>query len=171
MVDHRANVYGAVTRVPLVIAAPNVLKPSQVVTTPVQLGDVGDTLLELAGVDGPFKRSLVPVIHGQERQGPIVSMAWADPYRAATIGGRFLLDWKLFRVGDSALVFSSEGDLELYDVSVDPLMLNDIAKENMELVADLKSQSDGTFAISVETPAETVDSQTKSNLKALGYIQ
>jgi len=170
-VDHRSSVYGAVTWVPMIISAVGTLTGGTTVTTPVQLGDLPDTLLDLASVPGPHPRSLLPVIGGAPRTGPIQAMAWADPYRAATVGGKFTADWMLYRMGNDALVFSSSGAKELYDTTTDRLMLHDLAATQPERVTALWAEATHAFPQASTTAREPLSQGVERRLKDLGYLE
>ena len=170
-VDHRSSVYGAVTWIPMIISAPGSLAGGKKITTPVQLGDLGDTVLSLAKLPGPHPRSLLPVVAGAPREGPILSMAWADPYRASTVGGRFSEDWMLYRTGNEALVYSSSGAAELYDTAADRLMLQDLAAQYPERVAALLSEATHAFPRAATTVREPLTKDVEQRLKELGYLE
>lgn len=171
LVDHRSSVYGAVTWVPMIISAPGTLTGGTQVTTPVQLGDLGDTVLALANLPGTHPRSLLPVIAGAPREGPIQSMAWADPYRASAVGGRFKEDWMLYRIGNEALVYSSSGITELYDTATDRLMLRDTALKRPERVKVLLEAAAEAFPRASATAPEPLTKEVEQRLKDLGYLE
>jgi arylsulfatase A-like enzyme len=170
-VDHRSSVYGAVTWIPMLISAPNTLKGGTQITTPVQLGDLPDTLLDLAKLPGPHPRSLLPVIDGSPRMGPILAMAWADPYRASAVGGRYRDDWMLYRTGNEALVYSSSGIAEYYDTTTDRLMLHDLAATRPERVKALLAQATHAFPRASTTAREPLSKDLEQQLKELGYLE
>jgi arylsulfatase A-like enzyme len=171
LVDHRSSVYGAVTWIPMIISAPGALVGGTRITEPVQLGDLGDTILDLANIPGPHPRSLLPVVAGAPREGPIQSMAWADPYRASAIGGRFKEDWMLYRIGNEALVYSSSGVTELYDTATDRLMLRDIAANRPDRVKALLKEATEAFPRVSTTAREPLTKEVEQRLKDLGYLE
>ncbi len=171
LLEHRASVYPELTRVPLVIAAPGRLPVGLRVETPVQLQDVYPTLLDLAGI-ATLPGSLLPVIAGGERTGPIVAVAWPFSYWARLVGGRFKHLWHLYREGDEALVFSSGGDLELYDVAADPGMTRDLSGARSERAAALKVAAETYFGglSDLETPAVVFPDEIRAHLAEPGYV-
>jgi arylsulfatase A-like enzyme len=171
LVDHRSSVYGAVTWIPMILSAPGTLTGGTIVTTPVQLGDLGDTVLALAKLPGTHPRSLLPVIAGAPRKGPIQSMAWADPYRASAVGGRFKEDWMLYRVGNEALVYSSSGITELYDTATDRLMLRDLAANRPERMKALLKEATEAFPRVSTTVREPLTKEVEQRLRDLGYLE
>jgi arylsulfatase A-like enzyme len=167
LIEHRGNVYPELVKVPLVIAAPGRLPEGVRIQTPVQLQDVYPTLLELAGIDSP-PGSLVPVVRGEARTGPIMAVAWPDAFRARLIGGRFKHIWHLGRVGNEAVVWSSGGDVEFYDVAADPQMRHDLASERAAaLRARVEPFLEGLSE--ARTPKIVFSEETKARLLELGY--
>jgi arylsulfatase A-like enzyme len=172
MWEHGKTVFGEVTSVPLVIAAPGRLPKGRRISTPVQLQDLHDTVLALAGIDVPTPRALLGVIEGEERPGPIQAKAWASRPWRDSVGGVFAHDWSLYREGMEALIFSSAGDKMLFDLSVDGGMVNDLASAKPERVDALWSRASKAFpegkaaSSGPELSAELVE-----ELKALGYLE
>lgn len=169
--DHGKTVFTEVVDVPLVIAAPGRLPTGKRVSTPVQMQDLHDTLLALANIPGDHPHSLVSVVNGGARARPIQAKAWASRPWKESMGGVFAHDWSLYREGDTALVFSSNGDRFLFDLSTDPGMTKDLASSQSDTVADLWTRAEGAFQ---ETAAATQSAEVSSDmveeLKALGYL-
>ena len=116
--------------------------------------------------------SLVPIIEGAQRPGPILARAYASrPWREG-FGGRFAHNWSLYREANWALVSSGGGDRELYDVSTDPGMESDLAAVHPDRVAEMASRSDVSFpeAASGDTKLE-MSADMIEELKALGYLE
>ncbi len=171
MLDHKGSVYPEVLRVPLVVAAPGRLPAGRRVAAPVQLHDLHDTLLDLAGVQPGAPRSLAPAVRGEATDRPISAAAWPDPLWAHYAGGRYATAWRLYRRGDEALVFSAAGDAELYDLASDPGMTRDLAAREPARVAALLAEARRHFGAErapearvLEIPAETLE-----RLRRLGY--
>ncbi len=170
--DHGKTVYSQVVQVPLVLAAPGRLPANRRVKTPVQLQDLYDTLLDLAGISADTPMSLLPIIEGAKRPGPILARAYASrPWREG-FGGRFAHNWSLYREDDWALVSSEGGARELFDLSKDPGMESDVASAHPERVTEMASRSDTAFpeSASGDTKLEMSPDMIEE-LKALGYLE
>lgn len=170
LVEHRGGVYPELTRVPLVIAAPAQLPTGSRVREPVQLQDLHPTLLDLAGIESS-PGSLVPVAKGERRAGAIA--ASAPPYGrwAKHVGGRFAQEWRLYRRGVHALVWTPDGASELYDVTQDPAMRIDLASAEPERTRSLRNEA-VTFFDSAPRPTSRpleIPAETLERLRSLGY--
>ncbi|MFT4979915.1 MAG: arylsulfatase A-like enzyme, partial [Myxococcota bacterium] len=168
-IEHRGSVYSPMLSVPLLIAAPGRLEGGQVVTEPVPLAALGETLLSLAELFAA-DAGLRPVIAGGRWTEPIQAAAWPDPYRAP-LGAPHDRLWRLYRVGDRALVFGDAGEVELYDVGTDPLMLVDIAASAPAEVARLRAAAEGAFPESEGTGSAAPSSVLREQLEELGYLE
>jgi arylsulfatase A-like enzyme len=170
--EHGKTVYPEVLNVPLVIAAPGRLPAKIRVRTPVQMHDLHDTLIDLAGLPGSKERSLVPITKGERRSGPILAKAWASQAWKDSVGGRFAHDWSLYRDEEYALVSASDGTRQLYEVTVDRNMRNDIAAEKPDVVKALSAQADKAFPQpSAESDPVQMSDDVLEELRALGYIE
>jgi choline-sulfatase len=170
--EHGKTVYAQVVDVPLVIAAPGRLAAGQRIGTPVQLQDVHDTLLDLAGLPDPAPASLVRVIEGTSRPGPILSKAWATRVWAERMGGRFALDWMLYRVGNEALILASDGSAQLFDVEQDRGMKVDLSADRPERTKALIEAAKGVYVEPAEAAGEpiTLPKDVLEALQAVGYV-
>jgi arylsulfatase A-like enzyme len=170
--DHGKTIFTEVINVPLVIAAPGRLPKGKRVSTPVQMQDLHDTVLALADIPGAHPNSLVGVVNGEPRPGPIQAKAWASRPWKETMGGVFNHNWSLYREGDLALIFSSNGDRYLYDLSVDPGMTKDLSASKPEALEDLWSRAEGAFPDSKSTTkGAEMSADMIEELKALGYLE
>jgi arylsulfatase A-like enzyme len=171
LMEHRGSVYPELVSVPLVIAAPGRLQAGVRIRTPVQLQDLYPTLLELAGIDS-LPGSLVPVIHGEPRPGPIVAAAWPDDFRANVIGGQLRYGWNLYRLGDEALIWGSGGDLELYDLAADPRMTADLSVEQPDRAEALREEAEATFGdvLAIQTEPLALSEKAIERLREIGYL-
>jgi arylsulfatase A-like enzyme len=170
LIEHRGNVYPELVKIPLLLAAPGRLPEGVRIKTPVQLQDVYPTLLDLAGID-ELPGSLIPVIKGEPRRDPILAVAWPDTFWARLIGGRLKHIWHLYRKGNEAVVWSSGGDLELYDVSTDPRMTRDLSGKHALRAAALREEATPYLGdlTEFETPEVVFSDESKERLRALGY--
>ena len=170
MLEHGQTIWQGLTAIPLIIAAPGRLPAGQRVTTPVQLHDVSGTVLELAGLESPMQ-SLVPVIKGAPRDGPILAAAWHHPGPAEKLGGPFLHDWFLYREGTEALVWSPTGEDQLFDLTTDPAALHDVAQERPDRVAALRAAAENAYPLHNSTGTLSASPEREADLRALGYIE
>ncbi len=169
--DHCGSVYPELLRVPLVIAAPGRLPAGVRVSTPVSLLALPTTLLRLAGVDAPGA-DLLGVAAGAAPSGMIEAMSWPKDAWARLAGGRFGERWLLHREGDWALVTSSSGRHELYDLRDDPGMTRDLAAESPARLAEMLTRSAGTRSRAFDeqgTMTVEIDAETRARLERLGY--
>ena len=170
--EHGKTVFTEVVDVPLVIAAPGRLPKGTRVSTPVQMQDLHDTLLALANIPGEHPHSLVPVANGGPRNRPIQAKAWASRPWKESMGGIFAHDWSLYREGNKALVFSSNGDRFLYDMATDRGMTKDLSASDPETLADLWSRAEGAFKeTATSTGSAEMSADMVEELKALGYLE
>ena len=170
--DHGKTIFNQVTRVPLVIAAPGRLPKGKRVSTPVQMHDLHDTVLDLAGIDGPKTQSLLPVVEGKPRNGPILAKSWASRAWLETMGGRFVYDWTLYREGDLALISSSGGHRQLFNLATDRDMMKDLAAEEPAKTAELAAKADKAFPQATSTSdGVEMSKEIEAELQALGYLE
>ncbi|MBW2416573.1 MAG: sulfatase [Deltaproteobacteria bacterium] len=167
--DHHFSVYPEVLRVPLVIAAPGRLPVGQRVETPVQLQDVHDTVLDLAGVaDAP--RSLLRLAEREASEPlPVAAAVWPEAGMARRLGGRYAQVLHLYREGSDALVLAADG-AELYDLRSDPLMQVDVAMRRPERVTALRARALEHFGEAAAGEPVQVDAATAERLRSLGYV-
>ncbi len=170
--EHGKTVYREITRVPMVLAAPGRLPAGVRVQTPVQLMDVYPTLLDLSGVEVGASGSLVPVISGADRAGPILSKAWASSVWERLVGGRFAHDWQLIRQGNVAVVQGSDGSVERYNLAQDPSMQTDLHATDPVPSQPLIDRWGSAFVEPERTDANPVElpERVVERLKALGYV-
>ncbi len=170
--DHGLTVFSQVVDVPLVIAAPGRLPKGARVTTPVQMHDLYGTLLDLAGLPVGDKVSLIPVVNGEPRPGPIRAKAWASRSWSESIGGMFSEDWSLYREGNWALVRSSGGTSRLYRMDSDRGMTEDLGTRHPEQSKRMIDASLSSFPdASAQTPVLDLAPEMIQELQALGYLE
>jgi len=118
----KKTLYDPAIQVPMIIASPQ--HSSQRVTAPVSLLDIFPTLLDFAGIrdtdintqmDG---KSLLPALQGHAITGPV----FAEHIDGGTSAPRVCV-----RDGNLKLIVSRAYPPQLYDVSVDPLELTNLA--------------------------------------------
>jgi len=173
LVDHRGSVWPGLTHVPLVIAAPGRLPAAAVVERPVSLVDVPDTLLRLAGVPGAVGPGLLKADGTVDPAPPrpVMAMAWPDPYRAATVGGRWERTWQMWTDGQDRLVLDDAGGVQRFAAG-DPGLRIDIAEQDPASTAALVARARTDFGGPAFTgQPRSASVETESQLEALGYIQ
>jgi len=164
MMAHSRTVYPEVVRVPLVIAAPGRLEANKRVSAPVQMHDLHDAVLVLAGLAEGSE--LLDAAAGEAPADPIRARAWKDVYWAEGIGGRFAQGYRLMRVGDEAVIVGDDGGVEYYSESS---MLVERSGEAAGRVEVLRSAAEGLFEEVGGTGLIGADVETLERLEALGY--
>ena len=173
LVDHRGSVWPGLTHVPLVIAAPGRLPAAAVVERPVSLVDVPDTLIRLAGIPGAEGPGLLKSDGSVDPAParPVMAMAWPDPYRAATVGGRWTRTWQMWTDGQDRLVLDDAGGVQRFAAD-DPGLETDISQQDPEGTAALAVRARADLGGPVFTgKPRSASSDTEEQLEALGYIQ
>jgi len=170
--EHGKTVYREIIQVPIVLAAPGRLPAGTRVQTPVQLRDIYPTLLDLSGVEKGASGSLVPIVSGAKRPGPILAKAWASSVWERLIGGRFAHDWQLIREGNVAVVQGSDGTVERYDLGADPSMSMDLHGADPGPSQPLIDRWSSSFVEADRADANPVQlpDRVVERLKALGYV-
>jgi choline-sulfatase len=120
-VGHGDTVYQELTHVPLIIRAPGLLAPGQVVNADVEVMDLAATLLDLAGVKPDPKMegtTLIPLCFDE---------VGVSPRAALTVDGQVARGLKVDRY---RLVHKGFGHMELYDELRDPREQKDLAADH-----------------------------------------
>lgn len=136
--DHH-GMYDCTLVVPLIICWKNHLPAGMHIDDICQLKDVTPTLLDIMGIDTglPFEgRSLMPLVRGEERETEpemyITECTWMRKHGWRTP------EWKLMIALEPDFHFKPE--IELYNLIKDPEENNNVAEENPEVVAMLKTR-------------------------------
>jgi arylsulfatase A-like enzyme len=168
LLQHGGSCYPELLSVPLVIAAPGRIPANQTISTPVQIRDIAPTLLDLTGVKPGSEGSLLPIIQGASRPGPITARAWVF-HRASS--GPLSTGWRYYREHPMAVLVPDEGAPQLYDVSTDPMMTVDLATKQPELTTRLAAAARTHIVDGPETdPVDGMAQDLRANLEALGYL-
>ncbi len=183
---HRHGLYQALVHVPLVISYPGKLAPRRVIETTSNL-DLYYTIARLAGVEPPpapqpsFRTDLLAGTAsavfaetiGIDREGiervvrsDLDAQKWMHTFQSIVADG-----WKLIE--------TSTGEKELYNLSIDPDELSDVAAAEPSRLAALDTQLDAWHAAvpkydptrraEGEGPVQD-DEETRQALEALGYL-
>jgi len=167
--EHSHDYYREVTHIPLLLWWPGRVPAGQVVQQPVGLVDVGPSLLDLAGLQPPEPESWADGISLRGTwQGGLDMPARNSENNAFGLSARLLVE------GPWRLILRDNGQVELYDVAVDPGEQRNLAYEEPEVVARMQAMLDevAARAVSVELGAEDGPSaEVMEGLRALGYVE
>ena len=132
---------------------------------------VHGALLELAGIALPDSSSLLAIVQGARRTKPITAASWTVAGWRDRAGGRYAKEWRLYREGAEALVWSDQGDAELYRVDGDPQIKIGLAASVPDRAAELLARAKSDYAASAqpETEALPISDGLRERLEALGY--
>jgi arylsulfatase A-like enzyme len=152
MTEHRVfydhyGLYDCTLRVPLIVRWPNGNLRTGARLAPMrQLSDVAPTILEAAGVSIPEEmdgKSLLGQMTGAEEPSGfdrIISLesTWQAKYCLRTERHKFILAREQDLLGNPPR--------ELYDLSADPLEVNNLAEQEKELASDFEQELEGWIA-------------------------
>lgn len=159
--QHSILLYREAIEVPVLVKLPGGSRAGEVVEHPVQLADLGPTILEVAGIEGlrptPTARSL----------GGDLSVE-RDLY-AETLYPRLHFGWSELRsIVRGRLHYIDSPRPELYDMVADPGERNELAAIDRRSAAALRAAL-ASFPRGDDTPS-AVDPEVARRLAALGYI-
>ena len=155
MRGHKASVYEGGIRSPMFIRWPGQLPPDRRIDQVAAHIDLMPTLLACAGAPAPVQvqmdgRNLLPLLKGEAEAWPdrnviIQSHRGNQPTRYHHFALRNQR-WKLVHAsGFGKERFEGEPQLELYDMSTDPLELYNVATLHPDVVEELKTDYDAWF--------------------------
>lgn len=137
LVDHAALLYDEAVDVPLIVRGPGV-SPGRS-RRPVQVVDIFPTALEHLGLPVPPTCQGVSLLRGDERDAVSEWYAAANGFLLQPeYGGRFDADVRTIRRGRWRLHQDERGQVELYDLDLDPRELADVAPSHPEVVLELR---------------------------------
>jgi len=167
--DHGIYVYDSTIRVPLLMRAPGGLRGVDVESLSRDI-DVAPTILDYLDIDPPSSfrgRSLLPLAAGKSEETP--RRAYAESYYV-----RYHYGWKEpVAVRSDKLKYVDLPRPEVYDLSVDPGELRNLADSRHDEAAELSAWLDEARAQdSGGDPPEPgeMDPETMDRLRALGYL-
>ena len=166
---HAHSLYAELVHVPLVVRAPGIA-PGRVAAT-VRMIDVYPTLCELLGLPVPESlagASFLGALRGEalEQRPALAEMQAGEAGKSSLVLG----EWKLIQ--DPATT-----KVELYQRSVDPREVNDLAGEQPQIVRDLTSRLEAEKARAVagarafgRAGEVVLGAEEVEELRALGYV-
>ena len=140
--------------------------------TPVELRDVHDTILALAGEPDAPRSLLRHVGDDPPPAGPIAAAVWPESGMARNLGGRYAQVLRLYREGREAVVIAGP-HTELFDLEDDPRMRAYLVTQWPERARALRARADAHFGSEGEVAASErirIDAQTTERLRSLGYV-
>jgi arylsulfatase A-like enzyme len=178
--DHGRFPYDDCVHVPMIVRAPGIGKPGEVVTSPVQLIDLVPTLLDLTGLppnpnaEGKSLRRLLAGEHpgGTRWAYAFTESGYAQNYQRSITSEHY----KLVYVPDTNdRRFMKGSELELYDLKADPKETKNLIAEQPEVADHLKKElwswMESSGASAAVPAAVHLDHGTEAQLRSLGYIE
>lgn len=167
VVGHGWNVTQELLRIPLVVRAPGLLSPGVRVDDLVSLIDLAPSLLDLAGLPIPPEMQGRPALGSRPMANPTRPIYGESPFRRAVVEGdrKWVVDTSTGETTTFELS-STEGETEL---PTTPALLarGRALFEEIDLLAEhARARLDGA-----EPQAIDVDDETKTQLRALGYVE
>lgn len=178
---HACSVYQNGLRVPMAIAAQDLLPAAVAVSEIVEVLDLLPTLLELLGIEPPSGlegRSVLRHLEEPETRGwsrPAFS-EWPEAGISTVVAG----DWKLVDnpneysptcVKGAPADFFPIAATELYNLAEDPNELVNLAASRPDKVKELEALIAARFkAVADQSQEQDVPDELKAQLRAMGYI-
>jgi arylsulfatase A-like enzyme len=161
---HAGRIFNDQLHVPMIVGNPTMFRHRRVLEQPVELIDLYTTLPLLAGLDV-----------GSQGQGQDLSTG--TPKGEAFSEGMKLSEYKV-QTGDWSLTVDRELEtFQLYDLSVDPGELANVAAERPEILESMKEslfrqiRANRVHPARIERGSEALDEEVLKELRALGYLQ
>ena len=185
---HGRSLYEAGLRVPLLVRYPPRVPAGARVATPVSTVGVYATVLDLAGLAPPAPvhvGSLLPVLQGTDRAGPVVAEQFVAMLGSAPGAGpedplmRRERRYRAYREGRWKLVEASDGAAWVFDLAADPGETRDRSGDEPARASDLRAHlATATAALglpSLDTlaarGAPVLEPAARARLRALGYVE
>ncbi|MDA8017557.1 MAG: sulfatase-like hydrolase/transferase [Thermoanaerobaculia bacterium] len=169
---HGHSLHTEVVRIPLAIRTPEASQRAKNSRQLVSLVDLLPTLEDLLGLPlglelTPSARSLVNQLEGEQsgvadRTVTLAGNEWG-PRQRGLVQGR----WKLIHLPDR-----ESGD-RLYDLASDPQEQRNLSKDRPEITDELRRRLEAAWTemrLPPSSEGSQIDEETRSRLKALGYL-
>jgi len=169
--DHGQHLYDPSLRVPLIVVAPGVSQAGLRVSCQLSTQDVAPSLLELGGLEPADSQ----VEHAQSF---VAQLAGGDcesrEVFSTTVGSRFVRDPPVdhsTRMPDSKMILRGSGLVEQYDLLEDPREMNNLARANPALMAEIRAQLEERLGEAAEPVEMAPDPANIEAMRALGYVE
>ena len=167
---HGLFVYESVLRVPLIIKLPGQVNAGTTMAPPVQSIDILPTVLQSLGIDQPAAVQGVELLSRINSKSAPARLIYAESLYPRTQYG-----WSALRcIREGSFKYIQAPRAELYDLSTDPLELENLLQQNKtmasRLKASLQSFRETLEADQTSSQATQVDAETLARLRALGYV-
>ena len=167
---HRLYLYEPLVHVPLIVRYPNRFPAGTRVRQQVQLGDLYPTILELAGADGSVESNGFKSLAGPaETVGH--AFAVAENTAPKSLGG---ICMRMLRDGQRKLIWRSDGQHELYDLTADPDERTNLASVEPavveRLIEELQAWERSLDRDTLGPTEAEYDEAVLERLRGLGYI-
>jgi arylsulfatase A-like enzyme/thioredoxin-like negative regulator of GroEL len=172
-VTHALLAYNSTLHVPLIIRPPQGVEPRGVVVEHrVGTVDLTPTIVDLLGLEpsDTFQgRSLAPLWRDPSAPPP------RTPHYAENLSPRLSHGWGELRVlFDGSYKYIHGPRPELFDLARDPAELHDLAADEPDTAAAMRTRLQAfldRYSVSGVSTVEDLDEETRRRLAALGYIQ
>lgn len=174
LLGHGVSVYQDQVHIPLIVKYPNDTK-KEVIDQLVSGIDIMPTIMDVLGYDVPQSLEGKSLRGLQDRKSRyIISESFADG-KLADAHQRFQRIERAIFFENYKLIASTSGKRELYDLSQDPLELNNIYNVNNAMANDLTAKLENWLSTKQNEPVDLekskLDRVARERLKSLGYIK
>ncbi len=171
LLNHGADLHEPSLAVPIMVRAPSVVQAGQVTDRPTSLQRIGPTLLDLAGLE-PGAPTLLDQLQAQDSPPtPIVSYAPGQQARQSFDLRR--TSKVALRLGTLKWIVDEHGEVEHYDLAMDPDELVDLAQDHPDTERMLAwgQQMLVTIEEAQDQVVSNADAETAEMLRQLGYVE
>lgn len=189
LMDHVFSLYEPLTKIPLIIYYPTLFNPGSIEMQPVQLVDIFPTILNILEIDPEsyFTQGENLLALSTEKERDIfgeyyfprqVFRCFQDNHKLE-IFDRYRRRLKFVISGDYKLIWSSQGDHELYNLKLDPDEKRNLAEAmdyqevRESLLVKISQFNDGYDMSSFSensTFSSPLEESTRNKLRTLGYL-
>jgi arylsulfatase A-like enzyme len=169
-IGHGAALYDNLIHVPLIIKYPKSWTIRNDLEERIQLMDIMPTILSKLNIPVPETCQGQPLGQVKHR---IISEVNRNMSDIKKNGDRFNRDQKAIYQGPYKLIWSSNGEDELYDIVEDPRENKNLAGEDPSRVSELTRELEAWYRDvpkSKKSSLGDIDQKTMEQLKALGYL-